>query len=109
MKNKTSKHPSRQAGIWKCRKNKAEVSTFIGAVVKSIAVLEGSKVQKDKHLPFLNIPILSNCRKNTSPPKAIFFSRKGISSAKKNCLSKMREQAKFFKKQKANTIQEKQN
>lgn len=51
--------------------NKAEVSTFIGAVVKSIAVLEGSKVQKDKGLQFLNILILSNCRKNTSPPKAI--------------------------------------
>lgn len=36
--------------------NKAEVSTFIGAVVKSIAVLEGSKVQKGQTLAVLEHP-----------------------------------------------------
>ena len=36
--------------------NKAEVSTFIGAVVKSISVLEGSKVQKGQTLAVLEHP-----------------------------------------------------
>ncbi len=36
--------------------NKAEVSTFIGAVVKSIAVLEGSKVQRGQTLATLEHP-----------------------------------------------------
>lgn len=36
--------------------NKAEVSTFIGAVVKSISVLEGSKVQKGQTLAILEHP-----------------------------------------------------
>ncbi len=36
--------------------NKAEVSTFIGAVVKTIAVLEGSKVQKGQTLAVLEHP-----------------------------------------------------
>lgn len=38
--------------------NKAEVSTFIGAIVKSIAVLEGSKVQKGQTLAILEHPEL---------------------------------------------------
>lgn len=36
--------------------NKAQVSTFIGAVVKSILVLEGSKVQKGQTLAILEHP-----------------------------------------------------
>ncbi len=36
--------------------NKAEVSTFIGAIVKSISVLEGSKVQKGQALAVLEHP-----------------------------------------------------
>lgn len=36
--------------------NKAEVSTFIGAIIKSIAVLEGSKVQKGQTLAVLEHP-----------------------------------------------------
>ena len=36
--------------------NKAEVSTFIGAIVKSISVLEGNKVQKGQTLAILEHP-----------------------------------------------------
>lgn len=36
--------------------NKAEVSTFIGAIIKSISVLEGSKVQKGQTLAVLEHP-----------------------------------------------------
>lgn len=36
--------------------NKAQVSTYVGAVVKSIAVLEGSKVQKGQTLAILEHP-----------------------------------------------------
>ncbi|MBK8655364.1 MAG: efflux RND transporter periplasmic adaptor subunit [Haliscomenobacter sp.] len=89
--------------------NKAEVSTFIGAVVKSIAVLEGSKVQKGQRLAVLEHPDFIKLQEEYITAKSNFSFLEQEFLRQKNCMGKMRGQAKYFRKQKVNTIQEKQN